>query len=140
LNIDGLDCTRVNKIEPLSVKQKITTNSLGETNIYGIEPTGLELPHLVITLPESHAEAFYKWEEDFLLRGNCSAECEKTATLFYLTPDLKDVLFSISMANIGIFKLTADKLDAGSESLRRVKAEMYVEEFTFNFENGATWA
>src|SRR5262249_6405184 len=140
LRIDKLEeaCKRVSKIEPLVVKQKVTTNALGEMRVTGIEPTGVDLPNLVITLPEADAEPFWDWEKSFIIQGNCEESDHKTGTLEFLTPDLKDVLFTITMTGIGIFKMTADKLEAGNENIRKVKVEMYVEDYQFKYESGST--
>ena len=133
LTIDGLDCTRVNKIEAITVKQSVVER-LGQ-----IEPTKLEYPNLVVTLPESSAKTFYDWHEDFVIKGNNSDASEKTGSLEYLTPDLKDVLFTLTFSNLGIFKCTPEKAEAGSENIRRVKAELYCEEMKFTYGSGATF-
>ncbi len=132
LNIDGLDCTRVNKIEALTVKQKVIQDP-------GTAPVvTLEVPNLVITLADAAADSFYKWHEDFVIKGNNGDDKEKGGALEYLAPDLKEVLFSLSFAHIGIFKLSPDKVESGSENIRRVKAEMYCEDMKFNYGTGVS--
>ena len=37
------------------------------------------------------------------------------------------MLFTLTFKHLGIFKLTPEKVEAGSENIRRVKAEMYCE-------------
>jgi hypothetical protein len=142
LKIDGLEeaCSRVNKIEAFTVKQKTVPNAVGEMRDFEVEPAHLEVPNLVITTAESHAEALYKWHEEFVIKGNCGDEMEKGATIEYLTPNLKDVLFTLTLKHLGIFKLTPDKVEAGAEGIRRVKVEMYCEEATFDYGSGATMA
>jgi len=142
LRIDGLDhaCKKINKIEPMVIKQKVTDHAMGEMRLTMREPTAIEYPNLIITTPESHAHPFYQWEREFIISGNCDDEDEKTGTLEYLTPDLKTTLFTVNMAHIGLFKVTADKMDALNEAVRRVKCEMYVEEMTFEYGDDSTWA
>jgi hypothetical protein len=142
LRIDGLDdaCSRVSKIDALVVKQKNVEHSVGEMRDYQKEPASLEIPNLVITTAESHSEELYKWHEDFVIKGNNGDEKEKGATLEYLTPDLKTVLFTVTFQHLGIFKLSPDKVEAGSENIRRVKAEMYCEEMTFKYDGASVWA
>ena len=142
LRLDGLEkaCKMINKIEPLVIKQKVTDNAMGEMRMMTREPTSLELPHLVITTSEQHAQKIYDWEREFIIHGKCDDTNEKTGTLEYLSHDLKTTLFTINMTHIGLFKLTADKMDAHAEALRRVKCEMYVEEMTFEYGDGSTWA
>ncbi len=138
LKIDGLEapCSRVNKIEALAIKQKNTTNTAGaEARFSQKEAAFLEFPNLVITFPVSHAADFYKWHEDFVIKGNNSADRERGGTLEYLTPDLGTSLFTLTFKNLGIFKCAPEKVEAGSENIRRVKAEMYCEEIGFEYKD-----
>src|SRR5262249_14849856 len=72
LKIDGLDtpCTRVNKIEALTIKQKVVEDPVGELRDYSKIPASIEYPNLVVTFAESHADDVYKWHEDFVINGN----------------------------------------------------------------------
>jgi hypothetical protein len=142
LRIDGLEkaCEYVNKIEALTFKQKIVENVHGEVRWSSREPAGLELPNLVLTTAEIKAAQFYQWEKDFLINGKNSDDDEKTGTLEYLSADLQTALFTIDLMHLGIFKLTADKMDAHNEAIRRVKAEMYFEDMRLQFGNNSTWA
>ncbi len=142
LRIDALDdgCMKINKIEAITVKQKVAENAVGEMRDYEQEPTSVEIPNLVITLAESHAVGFYKWHEDFVIKGLCKPENEKGATLEYLHNDLTTVLFTLHFVNLGIFKISPDKVEAGSEGIRRVKVEMYCEDITFDYNSAITFA
>jgi len=141
LRIDGLDngCMKVNKIEALTIKQKVTENAIGEHRDYQIEGTSVEVPNLVITTSESHADDFYKWHEDFVIKGKNGEEYEKTASLEYLTSDLLTVLFTLNFKHLGIFKISPDKAEAGAEPVRRVKIEMYCEEIDYTFSSAAVF-
>jgi phage tail-like protein len=138
LKIDGLDCTKVNKIEAITVKQKVVENAVGESRDYEREPAHLEIPNLVVTLAESHGKEFYQWHEDFVIKGNNGDDKEKGGSLEFLAPNLSDVLFTITFEHLGIFKLTPEKVEAGSENIRRIKAEMYCEDMKFDYK--AAWA
>ncbi len=142
LRIDGLDdaCKKVNKIEALVVKQKVVENP-GQVPV---EPTMLEIPNLVITLPEAEGRRvfpetnnFYEWHEDFVIRGNNGQDKERGGTLEYLTPDLREVLFPLRFYNLGVFKLTPEQEGEGGERVRRIKVEMYCEDMRFSFGNAA---
>jgi phage tail-like protein len=142
LKIDGLDkaCSRVNKIEALTIKQKVVEHAIGDQRDYEKEPASIEYPNLVITCAESHADDLVKWHEDFVVKGNNGQDKEKGGTLEYLTPDLSTVLFTLTFSGLGIFKLTPDKFESGSENIKRMKAEMYCEQITFNAGSGAVFA
>ena len=135
LRIDGLErtCSRVHKIDALTIKQRAVEDRVGDGRDYAREPGTLEIPNLSITVPESYAEELYRWHEDFVIRGNCGQDKEKGGMLEYLTSDLREVLFVVTFRGLGIFRLAPEKADAGAEQLRRVKAEMYCEELKFDY-------
>jgi len=138
LKIDGLDTTRVNKVEAIVVKQKIIDNAVGEMRDYEREPAHLEIPNLVVTLAESHSKEFFDWHESFVIKGKNGDSDEKGGALEFLTPNLQETLFTITFKHLGIFKLTPEKVESGSENIRRIKAEMYCEDMQFQY--NAAWA
>jgi len=148
LRIDGLPgdsgdtggaCSRVSKIDALTVKQKVTENSLGEIRHYEKEATSVEIPNLVLTVAESHSAPFYDWHADFVIAGNCSEANEKQGQLTYLAADTQTPLFHLYFVNLGVFKVTPDKMEAGAEGIRRTKVEMYCEDIRFSYEAAAAW-
>jgi phage tail-like protein len=133
LEIDGLDCSKVSKIDAFTVKLKVADTAVGDGRDVQAEPGQLEFPNLVVTLPESGAETFFKWHEDFVIKGNNSENQEKGGTLYWLTTDRKFQIGSVQFFNLGIFRLTPDPLGVGSDTVRRVKAEMYCEKMVYKF-------
>jgi len=138
LEIPGLDCTRVNKIGELVVKQKVVEHATGELRDYEKEAASLEYGNLAVTMAESHADSWYKWFEEFVIKGNCGQDQEKSGSLTYLASDTKTELFRVSFSNLGIFKLAEEHVEAGSEGIRRVKAELYVEQMQFQYGGAIT--
>ncbi len=138
LAIDGIPtaCKWVNKIEALTIKQKVVDNPLGEFRDFQKEPAHIEFPNLVVTVAESHADEFYKWHEDFVIKGNCDQGHEKTGSLVYLASDTKTQLFTLNFAGLGIFSAKPEKSESASENIKRVKFEMYCEQITFTNNNG----
>ena len=74
-----------------------------------------------------------KWHESFVIDGKNSTDQERTGRLQYLSQDLKTVLLTVNFTGLGIFKLTPEKVEAGSENIRRVRAEMYCENIQLEF-------
>lgn len=135
LSIDGLDAasSKVNKIEALTIKQRIVENPVGDDRTGDLEPSSLEFPNLKLSLAEVNAEQFEDWHEDFVIKGNNGQEQEKIGALEYLDPSQSKVLLAISFHNLGIFKYDPDALTAAnSDSPRQVKIEMYCEEIKFS--------
>ena len=133
LAIEGLDCTKVSKVEALVVKQQMV-DEVGEVRFK--LPGKMEFPNLVVSLAESAAKTFYQWHEDFLINGNSGPENEKQGTLEYLSANLKDVLFQVKFEGLGIFKLAMDKADS-SDAIKKVTAHMYCDRMTFLVMKGA---
>jgi phage tail-like protein len=142
LKIDGLDCTRVSRIEALVVKQAIVENAVGEFRDFEKEPAHLDIPDLVVTIAESQAADFINWHEDFVINGHNTDDREKNGTLEFLTPNLQEVLFTIGFQHLGIYKLTRLEVSAGSDSISRLQASMYCEQMTFAAPGagGTAWA
>jgi len=139
LKIDGLEesCTKVNKVEAITLKQKNVPHEVGEERDYQKEPANMEVPNLVITMPESHAKPVYDYHEDFVIKGNCFDSAEKNGSLTFLSTNFQE-LFIVTFKHLGIFKITQDKVESHAESIRRVKAEFYCEEMTFDYKQA--WA
>lgn len=133
LTVDGLDTTRVSRVEAFVVKQGILEFRDGSQREPRKEPGNLEIPNLVVTVSETSAESWYQWHEDFVIVGNNAQAQEKTGALHYLTQDLKDSLFTLDFHGLGIFKLAPDDSDAEGDKPPKEKAEMYCQDAVFGF-------
>jgi len=127
LQIDGLDCTRVEAIAPLTVRLAGEENAVGETRDYEKQPAWLDVPNLVVTMADTHADTFVAWLEDFVIKGHNAPGAAKHGTLEYLSPTLQEVYLTLTFQNLGIIKLTRLPV-TGADKIRRVRAEMYCEQ------------
>jgi hypothetical protein len=129
LTIDGLDCRTVSKVESMVIKLVTAEGSSGEQRTSTVVPSHVEIPDLVVMLPQSaSADDFLKWHEDFVIKGENSSSNEKNGKLEYLDPSLRSTLFAVGFHNLGIYKWTPGKVGASSESLRQVTVNMYCQE------------
>lgn len=124
LAIDGLDCSSVSRIEALTVRQIPYPGWGGGP---GPEPTAVEFPDLVLTIPDRDAAKFYKWHEDYVINGGNGSAYEKAGTLSWLDQNGKE-LGSLSLKSLGVFKVAPVNPEPGTGTVRSVKAEMYCEE------------
>jgi hypothetical protein len=142
LKIDGVDCSHVTRVEALSIAVKPTPPprraARRRTDDNDTTARSLQIPNLVVNLPDSDANDFYNWHDDFVIKGINGADREKNGTLEFLNSDLSAALFTLSFQHLGIFRLTRDKVEAASESVRRIKAEMYCEQMTFTADLSAS--
>jgi hypothetical protein len=139
LRIDGIPddcCSRVKKVEALAIKLKCVENQVGEFRIAEKEPASVEMPNVVISIPMSHADDFFKWHKDFVIDGNCTDDKEKGGSLTFLASDMKEELFTLKFEHLGIFKIGLEKLDAGGETIQSCKVEMYCENITWDEQKG----
>lgn len=92
---------------------------------------GYDLSNITVWVAGNHAEPFYQWFDDFVVKGNNADNMERTATLEYFDARLSEVLFKLTLSHVGIYKMSAEKATADSFQLH--KAELYIENI-FNFE------
>ena len=117
LQIAGLEaaCTRVSKIEAIVVKQLASAGSEARA-VKG--QAGLQASNLMVTVPERDAPAFQEWQ-----RGG-DRNNVKNGTLAYLAPDLREAFFTLTFQNLVVSRLTAGRVQAGSENIGRATVEM----------------
>jgi len=133
LEIDGIDTTRVSKIDGFSVKQAIVIGEVGSERIGTKEPGKLEFPDLKLTLAQSSLSSWATWFDDFVIKGNSGAANERSGRIAFLSPDLKTELAEIKLFNVGIYRLDPDPEDPSSaDKIASFTAEIYVERMEFN--------
>jgi hypothetical protein len=121
--IDGLDCTKVARIDPIVLKQRVGTDH---------RPGTVEFSNIGVYLPENLAKSFVDWHDTFVIKGQNGEDKEKNGRIDILTQN-GDPVLTFELKHLGIFKLSPEKVEAGSENVRRVKAEMYVEQINFSY-------
>jgi hypothetical protein len=130
LDIGGLDCSRVSKLDALTVKQTVVQDDIGEMREYIREPGKLEFPNLKVTLAESFAQSFIDWHNDFVIMGNSGESQEKTGSISLFDPSLTE-LARINFFNLGIFRLVPEKAQIQADQIKKIVFEMYCERIEF---------
>jgi hypothetical protein len=140
LTIPGLPATRVSKISSFVATQEVTEGAIGVTRDYQKEPGKLQLGDLLLDVSAVDAGGWDAWFHSFVVQGNNGQTDEKTATLEFLSPNMVDVLLTLSFKGVGIFRAGAPALDS-SEKIARKSYSLYAEEVVFSspaFGAGAT--
>jgi len=127
VTIDGLDCTKIRRVNSFTVKQSAATDDIGDARDYLHEPGKVDFPNLEITLPEAAAKTWFDWFEDFAIKGNNDESKEKTGSIAFLSPNLAEELMRIDLFNLGIFKIEYDRTEAQSDQVATVTAHLYCE-------------
>ena len=136
LKIDGLDCSRVNKIEAISANLH---SPAGPSRLGIAQQSGPQLQkvsNLVLALPEASAESFYAWYKAAVVQGN-TAQGQKSGRLEYLSPDLKSALFALTFPHLTILKWTAVRAPAGVAAIPHVQVEMACAGLDFDWSSAA---
>jgi len=134
LAIDGLDCTRVMRVDALTVKQTLV--EVGDVRV-GRQPGQLEFPNLKVALSQAGSETWFAWFDDFVLKGNNDVSKEKKGSIALLSPDLKDELLRIDLFNLGIFAIGPERTDVSSDKIAAVMAQLYCERMELHLSDKA---
>lgn len=79
LLIDGLDCSKVSRIDPFTVRRAVTASPPEPDAPVTLEPGKVDFPDLRITLPEVSAQSWLQWYDDFLIGGHDTDDLELQA-------------------------------------------------------------
>jgi T4-like virus tail tube protein gp19 len=131
LMIDGLDCTRISRIESFTVKHVMPEEPTGEFREYQGLPSKIEFPNLKITLSTASVQTWQDWLESFVVQGKNSSQHERKGRLEFLSANQRDVLATIEFTGLGIFRLDANPLDSNSDAAFRTTADLYCEGMKF---------
>jgi hypothetical protein len=118
LDIAGLDCSKVARIDSFTVKHDPAT---------GVA----EFPNLRIELSAASAGTWRTWFQSFVIDGHAGAADEKSGSLSLLSANLSTVLATINFFNLGIFRLEHAPADPG-----RLVAELYCERMELTIPSG----
>lgn len=134
LEIDGLDCTRVSKIDGFTVKQLVKMASSGSGGVT-LVPGKIEFPDLHVTLSQLGASTWLSWHKSFVVDGNNGETFERNGVLRFLAADLATELSRIELHRLGIARL-APILAKGNQ-IPRLAATLYCEEMALSRPGGS---
>ena len=127
ISIGNLPCAHTNKVEALTIKQKVTEFRQGGDATIHLLPGRLEYPNLVITFSSLDGGPWQSFFDDFVLNGNNGDDHELAGMLEVMGPDLKTVLARLQFLNLGIFRLALAEIDPSNTNIQRFQADLYSE-------------
>lgn len=128
LQVGDLPCSRVTKIEALSIKQQITEyREGGDPGTIHLLPGKLEFPNLVVTFSALDLGLWQAFFDDFVLAGNNGQAAELGGKLDLMAPDLKTVLATLEFSHLGIFRLAPEEIEPSSSNIQHFRADLYCE-------------
>ena len=134
LEIGGINCKHVNRIDAFSVSQRVRPLYLGSTRFPEFEPTGVNFSNITVYTAVEHAGDFMRWYEDFVVKGGKDSSEERDGFLEFLGPDTRTVLFTINLNRLGVHRLTIEKSQANAEQIKRCRIELYMESMELEYE------
>jgi len=130
LEIPGLDCTRIRKIDALTIGTKLQSDGRS------IEPGPVSVSDLVVTFPELSAESWNEWTKSFLVDGMNGSDQEKNGVLILLGTDGQSEIARVNLFGLGISSLRYVAADAANQ-IRSVVATLYCERAALEWKGGA---
>jgi hypothetical protein len=128
LELDGLDCAHVRKIDSFTVTQAAVAGQTGDAREDTIKPGKLEFPNLSVTIADGPSAATWQsWFDDFVIKGDSEDSQEKNGAIVFLGADLKAELGRVVLHNVGICALRRPAREAHSESAHVLVVELYCE-------------
>lgn len=122
----GLPATKVASVSSFEVTQELPQDSIGVVRDPLKEAGKLELGNLAVAVGGNEPVAWDAWFHSFVIQGNNGQSDEKTATIEFLEPNMQDVLFTLTLEGVGIFRagaLTAASTEKASSSSYSLYAE-----------------
>ncbi len=126
-SIDGIDeAVYTNKIESFTIKQNVKKAFYG--NMRGIEltPTKIEFPNLSGTISLAKADGILDWYEQYVVKGKKDPRAQRSGSIEFLAPDRSQVLFRITLYDMGLLKAAMVQSTANSDQIKRIKFDLYV--------------
>lgn len=111
LELDGLPCTRVAKIDSFSWEQKTSRDKVGKFR----EPTKHpKISNIRVTIGMADYDAWARWHKRFVSDGKGSGGDDKSGSLTFLGPDHKEELMTIQLDHVGSVSLKKRKHEKGA--------------------------
>ena len=132
MRLGDLPCTRVSKIEAFTIKQHAMLETSGDFRVSGKEITKLEIPNLKVTFAEGDIKPWAAWFDEFVVKGRNDQENELPGVIEFLDPGGSEILGSVDLRQVGIFSLSVEKPETGTDKISDYVAELYVEKMSIN--------
>jgi hypothetical protein len=129
LEIAGVDCSRVSRIDAITIKPTAGAQRGGTRGGYQKGPANLEAPNLVATVEESRSADFSNWMKSSSRSPNSPGN-KKSGQLTFLSENLRETLFTLHFTDLSIRRLTPEN---GKMGRNVVRAEMYFQGVQFHY-------
>jgi hypothetical protein len=127
-SVSGLESSAIASVE-LPVWKRDVIRGSGDVKGASATLGKADLTTFAVAIAASQAQPWLDWFEQFaILRKDGN---ERTAKLELLTADAQTVLYTISLAGVGIAALRSPKAEANKETIAKLEATLYAERITY---------
>ena len=120
----------VNKIDSFTVTLDTKKMFAGASRFPEIIPLAVKFPNLTGTISLRYAEQLINWHQEYIRSqdgaGIKDGKAHKTGSIEFLTPDRKQTIFRINLAEVGPMHITVAPAKANEEQIKRLQFELYV--------------
>jgi hypothetical protein len=125
MQLAGLDMKSVAKIDGFTIKQGVKAMHIGNQAFPQLEPTKIEFPDLSVHLSLAHSAGVKAWY-DQTIPGVRDPAVEKNGAIEFLTPDLRQVIFTVKLFEVGIKNFSINRSEGLQDAIKRAKVDLYV--------------
>lgn len=105
--------------------------SVGEEKVVQRGVPELHLGDLRVTTAKSNSASWRKWFDDFVIKGNNGQDYETTAKIEFLTPNMQDVIATLTFSGVGVVAHEGSGEATGKDTIAQETYTLYVEEASF---------
>ena len=91
-----------------------------------------EIPDLVFTLAEAESAGVVTWFEE-LVQAKHGDQGERSGTLQMLGPDMMSALFTLTLSNLGVYRVERSRFESAAETIASVRVSAYCEQIGLSF-------
>jgi hypothetical protein len=128
-SVSGLESAAIAAVELPTWKRDALMRTVGDAKGASTTLGKADLTTFTAEITASRAQPWLDWFEQFaILRKDGN---ERTAKLELLAPDAQTVLYTISLAGVGIAALRSPKVAGNTETIAKLEATLYAERITY---------
>jgi hypothetical protein len=129
LLIDGVDVSKVEKVDSFTVKQTFIAAAIGTTRDPIKQPARFTWPNVVMTIPLANDASLIAWGHQSTIDSNAAT---KNGSLEYLDDTMRATILKVSFSDVRFVKLSDSGLTPAPDNVTRVKIEVSVQKMTFD--------
>jgi hypothetical protein len=138
MSIDGHDGFQyANKIDGFTIKQEVSKMYSGVERYPLIAPAAITFPNITGTVAEAKAGGIMQWFNKVSNQGMVENQAQTSGCIEYLAPNLDTVLFRLNLFEVGILYAGTEASQANSDTVKRVKFELFVGRMDLDGDNAS---